>query len=913
MAAGSPPTLLPPNLTLDVLWRHAAVAPLDDEAFARIARVAAGLCKQAFVRISLRKYNAFAPVARAGAVPDALVAPPGALTAVQQAVASTEVTPVTLRQPATKLIDTEDSKAWDASDPWTHAAVPITAPDSGTTLGVIEAMRSARQVAQTAGSMAACLCDCAALVQTELAHRYETLRHAQTQEHLEQVAANLGSGLYRSTPDDGIIYANQAFVDLFGYDTLDEMVALPPRALYTDPADQQHLLQAEEANDGLDAFPVELRRRDGSTFTAHISSTIKRDDDGHVLYYDGVVTDVTEKKTIERALRRQEELFRILAENAQPAVFVLDEDGTFLLAEGQDLPDIGLVPTEAVGTSVFDHYADFPEVLHGLKRALAGHDVRDTLHISEFMFEVWYSPLYGATNEVVGCVGMAANVTEHRAAEEARLRSAERWERLVEAHPDPIVVSIGGCIQYINPAGAQVLGASSPDQLLGRDIFAFITDAKKRKEAMERLRRVYKGTSSSLPREHTIQWKDQPPRVVEVRSVPITYNRQRAALTIVRDITRRRQAEQTLREERDLLERIFNTSAAAITVTNAEGIIVEANERAEEVLGISMNELKGRAYNAPEWHIERPKGGPFPEGELPFSRVKSTGAPIYDVQHAIQWPDGMRRIVSINGAPLRNEEGVFTGAVFTVIDITDQMEAEQELRRAKRESEAAVRLKTAMLANMSHEVRTPLTSIMGFAEILTEETTGTPQRFSHLIMGSAERLLTTLDSVLRLSKLEAETEVVETESIDLHALVQNIIHEKQQQAHEKQLDLRFTSYTPVVQARGGRGALQRVVYNLISNAIKFTPPGGTIEVHLAQGPHAVLFEVTDTGIGMTETFQEHMFNAFTQESEGLAREHEGSGLGLAIVGELVDLMDGAIEVESTRGQGTRMSVFLPRA
>ena len=906
-------TLLPPTLTLDVLWRHAAVAPLDDEAFARIARVAAELCEQAYVRISLRKHDAFAPVAQAGVLPDAMVAPPGALTAVRQAVAATEITPVTLRQPATRLIDTEASTAWDASDPWTHAAAPITASDSETTLGVIEAMRPAQQAGQTAHSMAACLCDCAALVQTELAHRYEMLRHAQAQEHLEQVAANLGSGLYRSTPDDGIIYANQAFVDLFGYDTLDEMVVLPAKALYADQADRQRLLQAEEANDGLDAYPIELSRRDGSTFTAHISSTIKRDGEGHILYYDGVVTDVTEKKTIERALRRQEELFRILAENAQPAVFVLDEDGTFLLAEGRDLPAIGLEPTEAVGTSVFDHYADFPEVLHGLKRALEGNEVRDTLHISEFVFEVWYSPLYGETNEVVGCVGMAANVTAHRAAEEARLRSAERWERLVEAHPDPIVVSIDGCIQYINPAGAQVLGASSSDQLLGRDLFAFIVDDERREEAIRRLQRVYESTSSSLPREYTIQWKDQPPRIVEVRSVPITYDGQRAAQTIVRDITRRRQAERRLRAERDLMERIFNTSAAAIVVTNAEGVIVEANERAEEVLGLSMSALKGRAHNSPEWHIERPTGGPFSEEELPFNRVKSTGAPIYDAQHAIQWPDGTRRIVSINGAPLRDEEGTFTGAVFTVIDITDQMEAQQELRRAKREAEAAVRLKTAMLANMSHEVRTPLTSIMGFAEILTEETSGTPQRFSHLIRGSAKRLLTTLDSVLRLSKLEAETEVVETEPVDLYVLVQNIIQEKQQQAHEKQLDLQLTSYTPAVHALGGRGALQRVVYNLISNAIKFTPSGGSIEVHLAQGPHAVLFEVTDTGIGMTQAFQERMFNAFTQESEGLAREHEGSGLGLAIVGELVELMDGAIEVESTRGQGTRMSVFLPSA
>ncbi|MFO8232955.1 MAG: PAS domain S-box protein [Longimonas sp.] len=912
MPATSSPTLIPPDLTLDVLWRHAAVAPLDDEALMRIARIATELCGGAYVRISLKQRDTLVPVARAGPPPTVPVAPPHRLRAVHEVLDGSQAWNC-LQVSAGTFLDTNADDAIAPAEPWTHTVVPLCAPASEAPQGVIEALRPAQQDTQVARPAHECLGDCASLVATELAHRYETLRHAQTEDHLKQVAENVGSGLYRSTPEEGIIYANRAFIDLFGYDTLDEIVALPASDLYADPHDQTRLLQAEHENDGLNEFLVEMQRRDGSTFMARISSTVKRDDNGRILYYDGVVADVTERQTIERALRRQEELFRILAENAQPAVFVLDEDGTFLLAEGHDLPAIGLDPDEAVGSSVFDHYADFPAVLRGLKRALAGHEVRDTLHISTFVFDVWYSPLRNEAHEVVGCVGMAADVTEHRAAEEARLRSAERWERLVEAHPDPIVVSIGGCIQYINPAGAQVLGVDHVDQLLGEDLFAFIVDDEKRQAAMQRLQRVYEGTSSTLPIEQTIQWEDRPPRTVEVRSVPITYNGQPAAQTIVRDITRRREAERTLRAERDLLERIFNTSAAAIVVMDANGVIAEANERAEDVLRMPKAALKAGARSAFPWRIEHPSGEALPEDEKPFSRVKAAKTSMHDLQYALQWPDGTRKVVSVNGAPLLNENNVFSGAVFTLIDITDRMEAEQELRAAKREAEAAARLKTAMLANMSHEVRTPLTSIIGFSEILTEEISGRPARFSELIMGSARRLLTTLDSVLRLSKLEAGTEVLETESVDLHTLVQNIVYEKKQQASAKNLDLQLTCYAPVVCARGGRGAIQRVVYNLVSNAIKFTKAEGMVQVHLAQGRRAVLFEVTDTGVGMTQSFQERMFKAFTQESEGLAREHEGSGLGLAIVRELVDLMDGAIEVESTRGQGTRVSVFFPCA
>ena len=919
-------TLLPPAFTLDVLWRHEAVAPLDDEALTRIARMAAELCGKAYVRISLVQGDALAPVARAGETPSDIVAPPGALPATQQVMTAPHH-PVVVTTTACAITDAASPSE---TTRWRHAVAPITSSKSAPPLGVMEAMTPASADAlahrSNEGPVDASrengllerLGDCAALVVTELQHRYNALRHIQTEEHLHHVAENVNSGLYRSTPEDGIIYANQAFIDLFGYDTLDEVLALPATALYATPEEQERLLRAEQTGNGLNQFPIELCRCDGTTFAARISSTIKRDAHGNVLYYDGIVADVTEQQATEQALRRQEELFRILAENAQPVVFVLDAEGTFLLAEGRDLTAIGLDDEDVVGTSVFDRYVDFPKVLRGLRRALDGEEVRDTLQISGHVFDVWYSPLYddGPADDgpaVVGCVGMVADVTEHRAAEEARLRSAERWERLVEAHPDPIVVSTQGRIRYINAAGVQVLGASDADQLVGSELFEFVVNEEKHLRAVEQLRRVYKGTSSSLPTEYVIQWKDQTPRTVEVRSVPITYNSEPAAQTIVRDITRRREVEQTLRAERDLLERIFNTSAAAITVTDASGTIVEANERAEEVLGLSVSTLKGRAYNAPTWQIESVSGEPFPENRLPFRRVKEADQPIYNIQHALHWPDGTRKVVSINGAPLYDKEGTFAGGVFTVIDITDRVRAEQELRTAKREAEAAARLKTAMLANMSHEVRTPLTSIMGFSEILSEEITGQPQHFAELISASADRLLTTLDSVLRLAKLEAGTEVLTPKTVELHKLVENIVQEKQQQAAEKNIALQLTCYAPAVHAHGGYGAMQRMVYNLLSNAIKFTPSGGTVNLHLAQGPQAVLLEVIDTGIGMTQDFQARMFKAFTQESEGLAREHEGSGLGLAIVHELVNLMQGAIEVESIRGQGTRVAVFLPRA
>jgi PAS domain S-box-containing protein len=132
--------------------------------------------------------------------------------------------------------------------------------------------------------------------------------------------------------------------------------------------------------------------------------------------------------------------------------------------------------------------------------------------------------------------------------------------------------------------------------------------------------------------------------------------------------------------ERERLESIFNTSAAAITVLDTDGQIVRANARAEEVLGLSPSALQGRSYDDPRWEHETLDGEPFPEERQPFVQVMSTGDPVYDVQHAIRWPDGRRRILSIDGAPLRDDDGPITGAVFLVKDITERKRRERALK-----------------------------------------------------------------------------------------------------------------------------------------------------------------------------------------------------------------------------------------
>ena len=252
-----------------------------------------------------------------------------------------------------------------------------------------------------------------------------------------------------------------------------------------------------------------------------------------------------------------------------------------------------------------------------------------------------------------------------------------------------------------------------------------------------------------------------------------------------------------------------------------------------------------------------------------------------------------------------------------------RIDHEQELVDAKETAEKMSRLKSAFLANISHEIRTPLTSILGFAEAIGGEVEGARRveevdlaslaRFSSLIEQSGQRLMDTLTGVLNLSKLQAGEMTLDLEPVDLAAEAAAAAHEFAPQADGAGVALELTEEDTAVWARADRSGVQIVLRNLLSNAIKYTEEGGTVWIRArTDGEHAVL-EVEDTGIGMDPNTADVLFEAFKQASEGIGREYEGTGLGLTVTKEVLDQMDGAVAVETEQGEGSRFTVWLPRA
>ena len=346
---------------------------------------------------------------------------------------------------------------------------------------------------------------------------------------------------------------------------------------------------------------------------------------------------------------------------------------------------------------------------------------------------------------------------------------------------------------------------------------------------------------------------------------------------------------------------IIRSMVDMLLVVSPNGNIRMANAATCKKLHYKQNELTGQ----PVQHI-------IPE--FPFEMFTPERLEIEGFIHDLEifYMSKNRKLfpVSFSASAMRDEHGHLVGVVCVAQDITERKRYERELIEAKEEAEEMSRLKSAFLANMSHEIRTPLTSILGYAQILVEEVPDDIREFADMIARGGRRLHDTLNSVLELARLEANERKLTYENIDVSAEIQDTLKLFASTAQEKNLKLHGPKLMATY-AHVDRVALNRIISNLVGNAIKFTDEGHVI-VRMRANDRWLELLIEDTGIGINQEFLPHIFDEFKQESTGEARSYEGSGLGLTITQKLIALHKGTIQVKSKEGKGTSFLVRLPR-
>ena len=272
-------------------------------------------------------------------------------------------------------------------------------------------------------------------------------------------------------------------------------------------------------------------------------------------------------------------------------------------------------------------------------------------------------------------------------------------------------------------------------------------------------------------------------------------------------------------------------------------------------------------------------------------------------------------VVSVDGSPVFDDAGRFRGYRGTARDITEKVRAESRLHEAKAAAEAANLSKSHFLANISHELRTPLNAILGFSQLLEGGVAGSPQHreYARFIRESGEHLLRVLNGILDLARIDAgKLELHEEAGIDPRRLCKECTRLVADQAKTAGLSLLVEIADDAPLLLADRTRLIEILLNLLSNAIKFTEPAGTVTLaaRRSAGGEAV-FEVRDTGVGMTAAEIEIALEPFGQVDAGLDRKRDGAGLGLPLVRRLVELHGGSLGIDSSKRSGTTVTVVLP--
>jgi PAS domain S-box-containing protein len=372
-------------------------------------------------------------------------------------------------------------------------------------------------------------------------------------------------------------------------------------------------------------------------------------------------------------------------------------------------------------------------------------------------------------------------------------------------------------------------------------------------------------------------------------------------------VVAQQQAEDALRESEARFHAVFAEAAIGIGIGNMTGRILEANQALQTMFGYSLDEFR------------RLNVGDFVHPDDAASVWQSYDALIsgnrnhFQLEKRFYRKSGQVMWSHLTVSLVRDAAGAPTFQIAMLEDITDRKRAEGDLEAAKEAADAANRAKSEFLANMSHELRTPLHAIIGFTELLEDgivtDEAERDQCFTD-IHASAQHLLSLINDILDLSKIEAGRMELSREVVALPRLFTTMIELLRERAANKGLSLTAT-VGDIATITGDERKLKQVLFNLLANAIKFTAPGGTIVLAARAMDGMVAISVTDTGIGISEADQRKLFQSFTQVDGSLARRHEGTGLGLSLTRRLVELHGGRIAVRSVPGEGSTFTVILP--
>lgn len=724
-----------------------------------------------------------------------------------------------------------------------------------------------------------------------------------------------------------VVQTSPSFAQMLGY-TVAETLTLNV-ADWDAQWTREELQQMRNRNDLFPLFETCHRRKDGSLYNVEISYS-RMELDGEMMHFC-ICRDISDRKCIEaerqqteQALRESEARFQAFMNYSPAFAWITDASGTMLYASQTYLQTFQLPPGDVIGKSIFELYpAEIArQYLRNIQTVAETREVLQTTEVALYQdgtmgdFLVYKFPIPDASGQTfIG--GMAIDITQQHRVEAALRQSEATKQAIIQAIPD-LLIRMHADGRYIEFISNRKFNIVNPEY---RRYDTNVCNILPPDLAQLRLHYAQQALQSDAIQlyEHEI-WIKGKQCYEEVRIVPLL---QDEVLVMVRDITDRKQTEEELRHQKEMFQAIVDHIPMMIALFNSQGQIDFINPEFERTLGWSLEACQQQNVLAEC----------YPDS-TDYQRV---------LDHMLaansRWQDlttltASKHPLETTWTNVQLSSGRFLGIGQ---DISDRKHKELALRQAMEAAEAANLAKSIFLANMSHELRTPLNVILGFTQVMAHDPSLTANQQADLqtIRRSGDHLLSLINDVLDLSKIEAGHCTLEETEFDLIALLHALRSMMAERANSKQLQLEFEIAPDIPQfVIADEQKLRQILLNLLSNAIKFTEQGGVtlrvllVNSHASSGgpfeyspntrgamsndPKQLIlqFAVIDTGIGIAATEQAMIFDAFVQAKAG-KKSINGTGLGLTISRKLLELMNGTISVHSIPTVGSTFTFMIP--
>jgi PAS domain S-box-containing protein len=499
------------------------------------------------------------------------------------------------------------------------------------------------------------------------------------------------------------------------------------------------------------------------------------------------------------------------------------------------------------------------------------------------------------------------------AIENARLYEEVRQARdflqsITASSVDAIVTTdVHGRVTYCSPGTEELLGYRAEEMLGRRGPEFYRGGLEEARTIMHQLR-----TAGRLRNYETALRAKDGRWIVVSTSLSLLRNPSGTVvgtLAIFKDVTEPKRVEEALRASEARYRDLFEKSNDAMATLTLDGIFTSVNRAMEEEIGWSREELIGCHYSKVGTPASLRQWDERTRRALAGERLPG----IFETE--VRCKDGSVVPIEARTHFIRDNTGTPVGLHGTYRDITVRKQAEAALRQAKEAAEVANRAKSEFLANVSHELRTPLNAILGFSEVLLEQMFGPlnakQEEYLRDILSSGKHLLSLINDLLDLTRIEAGKLELQQRALNLRYLLERslVMVKDRAVAHNITLSLEVDDSLDTVFVDDQK--VKQVLFNLLSNALKFTPAGGQVGIKARRVEGMVRIAVWDTGVGIAREDQQRIFEAFQQVGQGLTGKTEGTGLGLTLTQKFVELHGGTLWVESVPGCGSTFIFTLP--